>query len=257
MGRPSFNLELEDGHPSRKHGTSPPSTNRTHLILSRKNLIAQPIKVGNWFEPVFSFLDHRHFVIPSVLAERSNEILLNVYRLCPRSQPGQQQQISPPPAAIIRSYVLSISDDLEDIRTLRFFPDVSARGGATPGHFYADASRRMFGIQIEAMFRSTKRNTVQELLVPVRALKASTRSPVYRSASVRYEPLIGRRLAYASRAAEGKIPLEKLPDALRGVGPSQLRYAVCCGALFVFEVCWGHSLLCAASTTDSLGKLAR
>jgi hypothetical protein len=114
----------------------------------------------------------------------------------------------------------------------------------------------MFGIQIEATFRSTKRNTVQELLVPVQALKASTRSPVYRSVSVRYEPFIGRRLAYASRAAEGKIPLEKLPAALREVAACQLRYAVCWGALVVFEVCWGHSLLCAMSTADSLGLLA-
>ena len=118
--------------------------------------------MGNYFDPVFSFLDDRHFVIPSVLAERPNEILLNVYRLCPRPQPGQQQQASPPPPpppAIIRSYALSISDVLEDIRTLRFFPDVSARGGASPGHFYADASPRVSGIQIEMISLSTKRVT--------------------------------------------------------------------------------------------------
>jgi hypothetical protein len=30
--------------------------------------------------------------------------------------------------------------------------------------------------------------------------------------------------------------MEKLPAALRGIGACQLRYAVCCGALFVFEV---------------------
>jgi hypothetical protein len=251
-------LELEDGHPSRKYGTSPPCTKRNPLDFVAKNLIAQPIKVGNYFDAVFSFLDERHFVIPSVLAERSNEILLNVYRLCPRPQPGQQQQASPSlsPPGIIRSYALSVSDVLEDICTLRFFPDVSARGGTSPGHFYADASRRVFGIQIEATFRSTKQNIVQELLVPVQALKASMRSPVYRSATVRYEPFIGRRLAYASRAAEGKIPLEKLPAVLREVGAFQLRYAVCCGALFVFEVRCGHSLLCAASTADFLGILA-
>jgi len=205
---------------------------RTHLTCC-EHLIVQPIRVGNLFDPVFSFLDDRHFVIPSVLAERPSEFLLNVYRLCPRPQSGQQQ-VSPP--AIIRSYVLSVSDVLEDIRTLRFFPDVSARGGASPGHFYADASRRVFGIQIEATSVSTKRETVQELLVPVQALKACTRSPVYRRASVCYEPFIGRRLAYASRAAERKVPMEKLPATLRGVGACQLRYAVCCGALFVFEV---------------------
>ena len=114
----------------------------------------------------------------------------------------------------------------------------------------------MFGIQIDATFRSTKRNIIQELLVPVQALKTSTLSSMYRSASVRYEPFIGRRLAYASKGAGRKIPVEKLPGALREVGASQLRYAVCCGALFVFEVCWGHSLLYTASTADSLGILA-
>jgi len=30
--------------------------------------------------------------------------------------------------------------------------------------------------------------------------------------------------------------MEKLPAALRGVGTCRLRYAVCCGALLVFEV---------------------
>lgn len=237
VGRPSVDLELDDGHPSCKHGTSLPQSSivRTHLICC-ETLVAQPIRVGNWFDAVFSFLDDRHFVIPSVLAERPGEIVLNVFRLCPRLQSGQQQV---PPPAIIRSYALSVSDVLEDIRTLRFFPDVSARGGASPGHFYADASRRVFGIQIEATSLSTKRETVQELLVPVRALMACPRSPVYLRASVRYEPFVGRRLAYASRAAERKIPMEKLPAALRGVGTCRLRYAVCCGALLVFEVRFG------------------
>ena len=215
---------------------SPPQSSivRTHLIYC-ENLIEQPIRVGSWFDPVFSFLD-RHFVVPSVLAERPGEIVLNVFRLCPRPQSGQQQ-VSPP--AIIRSYALSVSDVLEDIRTLRFFPDVSARGGASPRYFFADASRRMFGIQIEATSLSTKRETVQELLVPVRALKACPRSPVYRRAGVFYEPFVGRRLAYASRAAERKILMEKLPAALRGVGTCRLRYGVCCGALLVFEVRFG------------------
>jgi hypothetical protein len=194
--------------------------------------IAQPIQVGSYFEAVFTFLDDRHFVIPSVLSERTGEIVLNVYALCP--QPGQQQA-----PAVIRSYVLTLPD--AQIRTLRFFPDVSARGGASPGHFYADASKRVFGIQIEATSPSTKgeeEETVQELLVPVQALKAATRAPPYRRASVPYEPFLGRRLAYASRAAEGRLPAEKLPPALRDVGACQLRYAVCCGALLVFEVGW-------------------
>ncbi len=201
--------------------------------LIKQNLIAQSIRVGNYFEAVFTFLDDRHFVIPSVLSEqRPGEIVLNVYALCP--QPGQQQA-----PAVIRSYVLTLPD--AHIRTLRFFPDVSARGGASPGYFYADASKRVFGIQIEAASPSTKGEegeTVQELLVPVQALKATTLAPQYRRASVPYEPFIGRRLAYASRAAEGRLPAEKLPPALRGVGACQLRYAVCCGALLVFEVGW-------------------
>jgi len=32
------------------------------------------------------------------------------------------------------------------------------------------------------------------------------------------------------------VPPEKLPPALRGVAARQLRFAVCCGALLVFEV---------------------
>src|SRR5260221_11635873 len=47
---------------------------KTHLTCV-KNLISQPIRVGSWFDPVFSFLDDRHFVIPSVLAERASEIV--------------------------------------------------------------------------------------------------------------------------------------------------------------------------------------
>ena len=154
---------------------------------------------------------------PSVLAGRPGELPLDVYQRCPRHQFGQRQ-VSPP--AIIRNYVLSVSDVLEDIFTLRFLPDVGTRGGS-PEHIYADASQRVFGIQIEVTSLSTKRETVQ------------------------YELFIGQRLAYASRAAERKVPMEKLPTALRGVGTCQLRYGICCGALFVFEVRWGHSrLLC-------------
>jgi len=187
--------------------------------------VNMPVLMG--FDPVFTFLDDRHFVIPSVLSEDPGEIVLNVYPLFP--QLGQQQA-----PAIIRSYVLSLPD--VRIRTLRFFPDVSARGGASPGHFYADASKRMFGIQIEVTSLSTEgEETVQELLVPVQALKATTRAPPYRRASVPYEPFIGRRLAYASRVAEVWMPVEKLPPALRGVDTCQLRFAVCCGALLVFE----------------------
>jgi len=157
-------------------------------------------------------------------------------RVSSRKRKVKDRWIKPLPA-VIRSYVISDSDVLEGIRTLR----VSARGGACPGHFYADALRRAFGIQIEATSLSTKRETVQELLVPVQALKASTQSPVNRRASVCYEPFIGQRLASASRVAERKVQTEKLPAVLRGVGACQLRYAVCCGALFVFEVLWGDS----------------
>jgi len=205
---------------------------------------AQPIRVGSLHDAVFSFLDDRHFVIPSVLSdpERPGEIGLDVYQFCPYPRPPRRGQQEAPTVILVRSYVLSVSDVLKDIRTLRFFPDVSARGGAPspPGHFYADASKRAFGIQVEATSLSTKQETLQELLVPLRALSAPTREPPYRRASVSYEPFIGRRLAYASRAAaverRTSVPPEKLPLALRGVGASRLRYAVCCGALLVFEV---------------------
>jgi hypothetical protein len=207
---------------------------------------AQPIRVGTFHDAVFSFLDDRHFVIPSVLSdsEHPGEIGLDVYQFCPCPCPSRRGQQEAPTAILVRSYVLSVSDVFKDIRTLRFFPDVSARGGAPspPGHFYADASKRAFGIQVEATSLSTKRETLQELLVPLRALSAPTREPPYRRASVSYEPFIGRRLAYASRAAAAavergtSVPLEKLPVALRGVDASRLRFAVCCGALLVFEV---------------------
>jgi len=85
------------------------SFERTRLICCQ-HLTSQPIRVGCWFDPVFSFLDDRHFVIPSVLAERPGEILLNIYRLCPCPQSGQQPV---PPPAIICSYALSVSDVLE------------------------------------------------------------------------------------------------------------------------------------------------
>ncbi len=181
------------------------------------------------FDPVFAFLDDRHFVIPSVLSERPGEIVLDVYSLFP--QLGQQRA-----PAIIRSYVLSLPE--VEICTLWLVPDVSARGGAFPGHFYADASKRMFGIQIEVIFLSTNRETFQELLVPVQALNATTRAPQYRPASMCYEPLMGQCLAYASRAAAERMPAEKLPPALRGVDACRLHYVVCCGALLVFEVGW-------------------
>ena len=99
----------------------------------------------------------------------------------------------------------------------------------------------MFGIQIEVTSQSTDAVTVYELLVPFRALMAMAPKypPPCRRASVCYEPFLGRRLAYASRLAverHSKVPAEKLPPALRGVEARQLRFAVCCGALLVFEV---------------------
>jgi hypothetical protein len=90
-------------------------------------------------------------MIATFLAERPSKIPKNLHRLSPRPQCGQQQV---PPPGIIRDYVL------DDIRILRFFPDVSARGDASPGHFYADASRHVSGIQIETTSLSTKRGTV-------------------------------------------------------------------------------------------------
>ena len=86
-------------------------------------------------------------MIVTFLAERPSEILQNLHRLSPRPQSGQQQV---PPPAIIRDYIF------EDIRTLRFFPDLSARSGAPLGHIYADASKCVSGIQIETTSLSTK-----------------------------------------------------------------------------------------------------
>ena len=181
---------MEDKHLAYQHGTSPPFTKlyrRTPLDLLKKlDYAADPGGELLYFEPVFSFLNHHHFCGPSILAEPLSEILVNVHQLCPHPQPGQQPQVSRSPA-IVRSYVLKY------ICTLRFFPDVSGWGSASPGHVYADASQRVFGIRIEATSHSMKREIVQELLVPVQTLKASARSPVYRHASVRYEPFIGRR----------------------------------------------------------------
>jgi hypothetical protein len=142
----------------------------------------------------------------------------------------------------IRCYVLSLADALTGVSSLRFFPDVSARGGASPGHFYADASKREFGIQIEAASQSTDVVTLHEVLVPCWALMEKNSPPPWRRVSVRYEPFLGRRLAYASRLAaerQSKVPADKLPLALRDVGARQLRFAISCGALLVFEVCPG------------------
>ena len=53
---------------------------------------------------------------------------------------------------------------------------------------------------------------------------------MYRRARACYEPLIGRQIAYTSREGE---PMEKL----QAVGMGQwLRYVICCGVPFVFEV---------------------
>ena len=118
----------------------------------------------------------------------------------------------------------------------------SARCGASPGHFDADASKREFGIQIEATCQSTQTTTVHELLVPIRALTTPRRAPSLpcRRVNVGYEPFLGRRLAHASRRAaehQSAVSSDKLPVGLRDVGARQLRFAVCSGALLVFEVC--------------------
>ena len=91
---------------------------------------------------------------------------------------------------------------------------------------------------------------MHELLVPVRALtkersagpeSESPPPPPYRRVNVSYEPFLGRRLAHASRSAaehQAAVAPEKLlPPALRDVGARRLRFAICSGALLVFEVC--------------------
>ena len=211
--------------------------------------IAQPIRVSNYHEAVFSFLDDRHFVVPSISSKRPNEIVLDIFELHhpqhhgqqEQEQEQQQQQSEPTP---IRSYVLSLADALTNVCSLRFFPDVSARCGASTGHFYADVSKRKLGIQIEAISKSTDTMTLHELLVPLRALMdlAPKHTPLpCRAVSVDYEPCLGRRLAHAVRLTEEhpyKVSVDMLPPALRDVGARQLRFAICCGALLVFEVCY-------------------
>ena len=206
--------------------------------------IAQPILVGSYHEAVFSFLDDRHFIIPSIASERPNEIALDTFQFHHPHHHGQQQRSEPTPT-LIRRYVLSLPDDITNIYNLRFFPDISARGGACPGHFYADASKREFGIEFEATSKSTDAMVVvHELLVPLRALMAIApkHTPLpCRPVSVDYEPCLGRRLAYAVRVTEEhpyKVSVDMLPPTLREVG-AQLRFAICCGALLVFEVCLG------------------
>ncbi|KAH9991077.1 hypothetical protein BJV77DRAFT_1009875 [Russula vinacea] len=176
--------------------------------------INMPILVGSYHEAVFSFLDDRHFIIPSIASERPNEIALDTFQFHHPHHHGQQQHIS-------------------------------ARGGACPGHFYADASKREFGIEFEATSKSTDAMVVvHELLVPLRALMAIApkHTPLpCRPVSVDYEPCLGRRLAYAVRVTEEhpyKVSVDLLPPALRDVG-AHLRFAICCGALLVFEVCLG------------------
>jgi len=65
----------------------------------------------------------------------------------------------------------------------------------------------MFSIQIKATSRSAKRETVQELLVLVQALRACTRSLVYRHASVHYKLFIMSNTAeqgQQSKAGNGR-----------------------------------------------------
>jgi len=88
-------------------------------------------------------------VIPFVLTDHPSKILLNIYWLYPRPQSRQQQV---PPLAIIHNHALSVSDVLEDIHMLCFFPDVSACGGTSPGH--------VFSTQIEVTSLVTKQETI-------------------------------------------------------------------------------------------------
>ncbi|KAI0264989.1 hypothetical protein BC834DRAFT_970540 [Gloeopeniophorella convolvens] len=211
-----------------------------------ERLVNMPMKLENIDDAIFSFIDDHHFVVPALSCE----------------SPGRYNPLGAPP--VVRSYVLSVTDALSKIHTLRFFPDITARGGAPPlGHFHADPATRLFGIQVEAVAAATGRDTVQELLVPISALtRAGCALPRLRRATVRHEPVLGRSLAYAARATrlchagslgapdvclqraglvhagccEGtSLPPEKLPAALRAVEAAQLRIAVCGGALLVFE----------------------
>jgi hypothetical protein len=127
---------------------------------------------------VFSFLVPRRspltFVIPSVISERLGEIGLDVHRFC--------------------------------IRTLRFFPDVSARGRA------ASPPGLLLRRPVEARVGHPGRSDV-----PVDEARdgAGTRRPA--SGARRSD-------ARECRTSRSSVPPEKLPLALRGVGVSRLRY---------------------------------
>ena len=136
------------------------------------------------------------------------------------------------------------------IRCLRFFPDVTTQGGAPPGHFYADPTKRVMGIHTETTTETTSDGLndsydsyVEETVVPVRTLMGWDSLKMSRE-SIFYEPFLGRWLGHASRAIkmEHQIPAEKLLPALRDVHASQLRFVVCWGALLVLEleVCPKH-----------------
>ena len=165
--------------------------------------------MGSWFDPVFSFLDDLHFVIPSVLAERPSEIVLNVYRpLCPCSQSGQQQAPPPPPG-----------DHPQLLRPLRLghthaplLPRRRRRRRRVPG---AHPGILLRGPVPTRVFRHTSVSNEEgrpcrSSLVPVRAAQRfDAVARVSTRASVRYyEPVIGRRLAYASRAAAAERSFE-------------------------------------------------
>jgi len=183
------------------------------------------------------------FVVPSVLPERPSEVVLNVHQLChhyPYSRGSQQQQPQEEPA-IVHRHVLSVATDVltySGSGTMRLFPDMSALGGASPGHFYADTSKRALRIQLQGTFLETGWE-ILEWLVPLRALMDPEQSSLsYCSVSVVYEPYLGWEFACASRAGEatGSVPAAKLPLALRDVGADRLWFAIRCGALIVFEV---------------------
>ena len=74
---------------------------------------------------------------------------------------------------------------------------------------------------------------------------------------MRWEPFIGRRLAYASRTAEQREPMKKLSAALCGVGACQLRLSFAVVLRSYLRCVEGLASSSQESAADFLGILAR
>lgn len=192
------------------------------LIGPAPRLPPQPIRVSNLHDAIFSFLDDRPFVVPSLPSpsERASEIILSVHQPCHRCA----RKPSPPR---VRSYFLSVADVLADVRSLRFFPNVCARrrgvsrGPLLRGHVQArvrhpDRGDVPVGGEGDLSGTARPHSGAHGYGHDKRRWRRwwpwadydyeppshhSFESLRYRRAIVFYEPFISRRLGYASRGA--------------------------------------------------------